>query len=443
VVLATLGVAALLVVFALLTSDSKRIAIYFTIGLVVVFAVFAALGWAVTWAARRLPRPRYPELALALGNLGAPGGLTRSVVLSLGAGLSLLVAVALADASLVRELKDRLPTSSPDYFVLDVPKDDYEAMRSLIDGRVPGTTMEEAPMLRGRLVRLNDVPVEEIKAPPEAQWVLNGDRGLSYADEVPPGSRVVAGDWWPKDYSGEPLVSFEADLASKLGLKLGDKVTVNVLGRNVTATISNLREVKWESLAINFVMLFSPNTLAGAPHNLLVTVSLPEGTTLAAEGEAIRELSKAHPSITAIRVKDVLAMVNGVFAQVMTAVRAAGSVTLLAGALVLAGALATAQRRRILEAVILKTLGATRRRILISHFLEYLILASVTALFAVLLGALAAAIVVGQLMHIPFAFSVAAVALALALSMGLVFLFGSAGTWAVLRAPAVPYLRSE
>lgn len=443
VVLATLGVAALLVVFALLTSDSKRIAIYFTIGLVVVFAVFAALGWAVTWAARRLPRPRYPELALALGNLGAPGGLTRSVVLSLGAGLSLLVAVALADASLVRELKDRLPTSSPDYFVLDVPKDDYEAMRSLIDGRVPGTTMEEAPMLRGRLVRLNDVPVEEIKAPPEAQWVLNGDRGLSYADEVPPGSRVVAGDWWPKDYNGEPLVSFEADLASKLGLKLGDKVTVNVLGRNVTATISNLREVKWESLAINFVMLFSPNTLAGAPHNLLVTVSLPEGTTLAAEGEAIRELTKAYPSITAIRVKDVLAMVNGVFAQVMTAVRAAGSVTLLAGALVLAGALATAQRRRILEAVILKTLGATRRRILISHFLEYLILASVTALFAVLLGALAAAIVVGQLMHIPFAFSVAAVALALALSMGLVFLFGSAGTWAVLRAPAVPYLRSE
>ena len=298
-------------------------------------------------------------------------------------------------------------------------------------------------MLRGRLVRLNDVPVEEVKAPPEAQWVLNGDRGLSYADEVPPGSRVVAGDWWPKDYSGEPLVSFESELASKLGLKIGDKVTVNVLGRNLTATISNLREVKWESLAINFVMLFSPNTLAGAPHNLLVTVSLPEGTALAAEGEVMRELSKAYPSVTAIRVKDVLAMVNGVFAQVMTAVRAAGSVTLLAGALVLAGALATAQRRRILEAVILKTLGATRRRILISHFLEYLILASVTALFAVLLGALAASIVVGQLMHIPFAFSAGAVALALALSMGLVFLFGSAGTWAVLRAPAVPYLRSE
>ena len=443
VIATTFGIGAALVVFAMLTSDSQRIAAYFSIGLIVVFAVFYALGTVVTWLARHIPRPRIPELSLALANLGAPGGLTRSVVLSLGAGLSLLVAVALADASLMRELEERLPSSSPDYFVLDVPKEEYAALATLITQKVPGSVLEEAPMLRGRLVRLNDVPVEEIKAPPEAQWVLSGDRGLSYSEEVPAGSRVVAGEWWPKDYDGEPLVSFEAELASKLGLKLGDTVTVNVLGRNVTAKIANLREVKWESLAINFVMLFSPNTLAGAPHNLLVTISLPHATPLALEGEALREVSKVYPSVTAIRVKDALAMVNGVLAKVMTAVRAAGSVTLIAGALVLAGALATAQRRRILEAVILKTLGATRRRILTAHFLEYMILASVTALFAVVLGAIAAEIVVAQLMHITFVFSPAAVALALLLSAGLVFLFGGAGTWAVLRAPAVPYLRSE
>jgi putative ABC transport system permease protein len=443
VILTTLGIALALIAFAMLTSDSKRIAVYFAGGLVVVFAVFYALGAAVTWIARHLPRPPVPELSLALGNLGAPGGLTRSVVLSLGAGLSLLVAVALADASVVRELGERLPASSPDYFVLDVPKEDYGAMQALIEQQVPGATLEEAPMLRGRLVRLGDTPVEDIKAPPEAQWVLTGDRGLSYADEVPRGSRLVAGTWWPKDYDGEPLVSFEADLAGKLGLKLGDTVTVNVLGRNVTARIANLREVKWESLAINFVMLFSPNTLAGAPHNLLVTIALPHATPLAQEGEAMRALGQAYPSITAIRVKDVLSAVNSVFAKVMTAVRVAGSVTLIAGALVLAGALATAQRRRILEAVILKTLGATRRRILTSHLLEYLILSSVTAAFAVVLGTLAAFIVVTELMRVGFAFSAGAVALPLALSMGLVFLFGGAGTWAVLRAPAVPYLRSE
>lgn len=432
-----------LIAFALFTSDSKRIALYFCGGLAVMFAVFVALGAAITWVARRIPRSRRPELALAVGNLGAPGGLTRSVVLSLGAGLSLLVAVALADASLVKELSERLPVRSPDYFVLDIPKTNYQAIAGLVQGEVPGTVIEDAPMLRGRLVRLNGTPVEQVKAPPEAQWVLNGDRGLSYSDNVPEGSKVKAGEWWDASYAGEPLVSFEVELAEKLGLKLGDTVTVNILGRNVTARIANLREVKWESLAINFVMVFSPNTLKGAPHNLLATISLPPSTPMATEAQVVRSLGRAFPSVTAIRVKDVLDAFNAVFTKVMTAIRVAGSVTLLAGALVLAGALATAQRRRILEAVILKTLGVTRRRVLTSHVLEYVLLAAVTALFAVALGSVAAWIAVTEVMQIPFSFSLSAVALALTLSTGLVLLFGGVGTWAVLRAPAVPFLRSE
>ncbi len=443
VVVATLAIAAVLVGFALFTSDSKRVALYFCGGLTVAFALFFVLGTAVTWAARRLPRPRMPELALAVRNLGAPDGLTRSVVLSLGAGLSLLVAVALANASLVEELKERLPAHSPDYFLLDVAPTDYPALTDLIKSDFPGATLEDAPMLRGRIVRLGGRPVEDIKAPPEAQWVLNGDRGLSYAVDVPSGSKVVAGKWWGPDYSGEPLVSFEANLAGKLGVKIGDTVTVNILGRNVTARIANLREVKWESLAINFVMVFSPNTLQGAPYNLLVTIALPRGTPLAAEVRGMRALGRDYPSVTAIRVRDMLDAFSAVFAKVMTAVRLAGGVTLLAGALVLAGALATAQRRRILEAVILKTLGATRRRILIAHGLEYLLLAGVTALFAVVLGAVGAALVVTQLMNISFSFSGTAVAMALGLSMGLVLVFGGVGTWSVLRAPAVPFLRSE
>ena len=440
---ATIATAALLVGFAVLSSDSKRIAFYFCGALAVIFAVFLGLGSAVTVLARRSPRPRLPELALAIGNLGAPGGLTRSVVLSLGTGLSLLVAVALANASLVSELKERLPTRSPDYFVLDVTKEDFPAITEFVQRDIPAAVLEEAPMLRGRIVRFNDTPVEEINAPPEAQWVLNGDRGLSYSETVPKGSKVVAGQWWPADYAGEPLVSFEAELAGKLGLKLGDTVTVNVLGRNVTARVANLREVKWESLAINFVMVFSPNTLKGAPHNLLVTISLPDATPPATEAQTIRTLGRDFPSVTAIRVRDILDAFGSVFAKVMIAVRAAGSVTLLAGALVLAGALATAQRRRILEAVILKTLGATRRRILAAHVFEYLLLAGATALFAIALGAAAAWLAVTQVMNIGFTFSAGAVALALALSLALVLLFGGAGTWAVLRAPAVPYLRSE
>ena len=220
-----------------------------------------------------MPRPRRPELALAIASLGAPGGLTRSVVLSLGSGLSLLVAVALADHSIVDELQSRLPKNSPNFFVLDIPTAEFEGFAALVRREMPEAHINRAPMLRGRIVKLGDRPVETVKVPPEAQWVLNGDRGLTYADEVPEGSRVVKGAWWPKDYQGEPLVSFEAELARLLGLTIGDRITVNVLGRNVTARIANLREVRWESLAINFVVVFSPNTLRSAPHNLLATIA--------------------------------------------------------------------------------------------------------------------------------------------------------------------------
>ena len=392
----TVATAIALAVLAIFSSEAPLLALYYCLSVVGVFAIFQGLGSGLTWLARRVPRPRQPELALAIANLGAPGGLTAAVVLSLGAGLSLLVTVALVDHSIVAELTGRMPEESPNYFVLDIKRDESAAFEALVRRDNPSAKMQHAPMLRGRMVKLGDRPVEQVKAPPEVQWVLTGDRGLSHSATVPEGSTVVAGAWWPADYAGEPLVSMEAEIAKKLGLKLGDSVTVNILGRNVTARIANLREVKWESLALNFVLVFSPNTLAGAPHNLLATVTLPKDASLAAEAKLARDLGRAFPATTAIRVKDAIDAFGVIFNRVMVAVRAAGSVTLLAGALVLAGALATAQRRRIKQAVILKTLGATRRRILVSHLLEYLILALLTSLIALLIGSVAAWITVSH-----------------------------------------------
>jgi len=189
--------------------------------------------------------------------------------------------------------------------------------------------------------------------------------------------------------------------------------------------------------------VFSPNTLAGAPHNLLATVTLPKDTPLAAEAKLAREIGRAFPAATAVRVKDAIDAFNVIFNRVMVAVRAAGSVTLVSGALVLAGALATAQRRRIQQAVILKVLGATSRRILMSHLLEYLVLALLTAFISLLIGSLAAWLTVHSMMDVGFTFSLRAVAEATLFSVALVAIFGGFGTWQVLRAPAVPHLRSE
>jgi putative ABC transport system permease protein len=220
-------------------------------------------------------------------------------------------------------------------------------------------------------------------------------------------------------------------------------VTVNVLGRNVTARIANLRTVEWESLAINFVMVFSPNTLAAAPHNLLATISLSDDAPLATEADISRALASALPTASAIRVKDALDAVNAVVGKVLLAVRIAGSVALLAGALVLAGALATAQRRRMVETAILKALGATQRRVLVAHAIEYAILAAVTAVLAALIGTLLSWLVLTQIMDLTFVGSLSAVGQALGFSLMLVLIFGGVGTWQVLRSPTVPLLRAE
>ncbi len=440
---ATVITGAVLLAFTVLSSDAKLIALSFCAGLAVIFGVFYGVGQLIPKLARRLPRSTTPEVALAIGSIGAPGGLASSVVLSLGMGLSLLVAVALVDSSLVAELTGRLPQKAPAYFVLDLGKSDQAAFENLVEKEIPGSTLEMAPMMRGRIVSIKGAAAESIKLSPESAWVLAGDRGLTFSAGLPEGSKLVQGDWWPANWTGEPLVSFEAELATKLGLTLGDQVTVNVLGRNLTARVANLRKVEWDNLTLNFVMVFSPNALQAAPYKLLATITLPKAATAEQEAALAKSMGKAFAAITPIRVKDAIAQFNVILDKVLTAVRVAGSVTLVSGALVLAGALATAQRRRILDAVILKAIGVTRRRILVSHVIEYGLLALIAALFALALGSLAAWITVHQVMNVAFSFSWRAAAQALGLAFVLVALFGGLGTLAVLRAPVVPYLKSE
>jgi len=443
IMLATGAVAALLIGVVVATSDAKLVALSFCGGMAAVLGVLALAGRFIPMLARALPRFANAEASFAVQSIAAPGGLAASVLLSLGIGLSLLIAIALVDVSLESELNGRLPEAAPAYFVLDLPKSERAAFSAAIESGLPGSVVQSVPMLRGRLVAVKDTPVEALKVAPDAAWALSGDRGLTFAERVPEGSRIVAGEWWAGDYAGEPLVSFETELAKQLGVGVGDTVTVNVLGRNLTARIASLREVKWDSLALNFVMVFSPNALEAAPFKLLATIRVPAGTSLEAEAALSNTLSAAFPTATPIRVRDAIAQFNDVLAKVLTAFRVASSVTLIAGALVLAGALATAQRRRILNAVILKALGVTRGRILLSHAIEYGLLALLAALLATVLGGLAAWVTVHKVMHIDLVFSLTAIAEALTLALLLAGLFGGIGTWAVLRAPAVSYLKSE
>lgn len=406
------------------------------------FIVFVALGYGFQKLASVLPRPRRPELALALSSIAGPAGLTRTVTLSLGGGLTLLTAIAVTNASMTGELQTQMPDRAPSHFFLGINKSEFSRFSGLVAETAPGSELSSAPMLRGKIVSINGVPSSELKAPDEARWVLNGDRGLTFSEKLPDDSEIIEGEWWPQNYTDEPLVSFETKLGHALGLKIGDTITFNVLGRNITARLANFRTVKWQSLNINFVMIFSPNTLAAAPYNMLATLNWPSSDP---EGEAavMRAVAQQFPTVTAIRVRDAIENVNAILGQIFAAIRAAGMLTLLSGVLVLAGALSTARAKRIYEAVILKVLGATRRRILLMHLAEYLILGLAIAVVAAAAGTLIAYLLLTEILDISFSAPPGALLQAAGLSTIFMVGFGIFGTARVLNMKSAPYLRAE
>ena len=381
----------------------RRIAAIFVGAAVAVFVLLRLVAALLMLVARRLPRPRSPVVRLALANIHRPGAVTPSVVLSLGLGVAVLVTVIAIDGNLQRQFLAALPDKAPSFYFIDIPAAEADRFDAFVHARAPRATLERVPMLRGRIVAAKGVAAEDLKPSPDASWALQSDRGITYGDEVPAGSRLIAGQWWTPDYQGPPLVSLEKRIADGVGLALGDQVTVNVLGRNLTATVANLRTVDWQSLGINFVMVFSPATFRAAPHTHIATLTYPGGGTSEEEAGLLKAMADAFPAVTTVRVREALDSIGHIVTNLALAIRGASVLTLLVAVLVLGGALAAGHRHRVYDAVILKTVGATRMRLLSAYALEYLALGLATALFGVAAGSAAAALIITKVMNLPFA----------------------------------------
>ncbi len=438
-------VAATLVVLvglSVATSFNPRLALGFMAGAAGIFVALRLVAAGIMALAARMPRSRRTSLRLAVANLHRPGALTPSVVLSLGLGLTLLAVIALVDASFRRQIEEALPDRAPSFFFVDIVNADAARFDAFIADKAPGADLNRVPMLRGRFVRLGGRPVEEIRAGDDIAWALRGDRGITYAENLPRNSRITSGDWWPADYNGPPLVSFDERMGRGFGLNLGDEVTVNVLGRNITARIANFRHIQWDNLGINFIVVFSPNTFRAAPHAHLATLTYRQPASAAEEIALLQQVAAAFPAVTTVRVKDALEAVGQLATQIATGIRGASIVTLVAAILVLAGALAAGHRARVYDAVILKTLGAPRAMLIRTYALEYALLGTVTALFGLATGCVAAWVVTTQVMNIPFAFAplqaLGIIVLAIVLTVG----FGLVGTWRALGEKPAPVLRN-
>lgn len=426
------------VALALALTPYLEFAAIFLGGAIGGFVALRVAAWGLMRGLRALPRPKRPLARLAIGNLMRPGATTAGVVVALGLGLTLLCTVALLDASVSAQVKDDLPERAPSFFFVDIQNEQVEGFEALVNGFASAADFQRTPMIRGRIVKLNGVPAQDAKVAPEARWVLNGDRGITYAGEMPADTKLAEGAWWPADYAGPTLVSFSAELGRGLGLKLGDTITLNVLGREFEAEVASLRDVDFTTGGMNFILVLSPGLIDKAPHTHLATVRVaPED-----EEAVYRAVTDAFPNISVVRVREAIAEVNALVQELATGIGAASMVTILAGLFVLAGAIAAGHRARIYDSVVLKVLGATRGRLAAVFAVEYGVLGLLTGALALAAGTGAAWWVTRAIFDIPLVFAWEAALATVVGGAAATVALGLMGGWAALSVRPAARLRN-
>jgi putative ABC transport system permease protein len=414
----------------MLSSTDKKIAAAYLCAAVAAFLLLRGVAALVGKAARALPRAKNSQLRLALANIGRPHSLAPALIVSIGLTQTLLVALALVDGAIHAELARSDARKTPNFFFIDVPKGRTAEFQSFLEQAAPGAEIEHVPMMRGRIVAAKGVRAEKLRPKEDAAWVLEGDRGVTFSEDVPSGSQLVAGSWWDREAKG--LVSVEARIAEGLGVKIGDEITVNVMGREVTARVANLRRVDWRSFGINFVLVFSPATFRNAPYTELFTISYGARNDVARDAQLTRETAKHFPAIAAIRVKDALDAIDKIASELVLAARTAAAIAILTATFALASAVAAGQEARLHDAVVLKTLGATRPWLAGAYSLEFGLLGSVAGLISLTAGSLTAWTIIEMFMRLDFVFLPGPVFLTAVGALAFTIVLGLAGTWRVL-----------
>jgi putative ABC transport system permease protein len=362
----------------------------------VLILLFAGVGLLLRRAARAARHRGGPIVRLGVAALDRPGAATVRLSVALGLGLSLLVMLAASGASLLKEIGETIPSKAPALFLVDIPHAGEGQFRALAAAELPDAGLRLVPSLRGPVVAVNGTRVSDLPAIPEGAWVLRGDRGLTFATDLPPGNRVVAGDWWPADYRGPPLISLDQDAAEALNLKVGDTLTVAVLGRPIEARIASLREINWRSFGFNFAIIFAPGTLEDAPYTLMATV-----TTRGDTDKFEQKIAQQLPMVSAVRVSAIVEQVGSILTALDRAVRLATMVAILMGMVVLAGAVVATRRGRVRDLVLLKLVGATRGQVVGTQLVEFALQSTAVSIVAFAAGVGGARLVTDQVLDIP------------------------------------------
>jgi putative ABC transport system permease protein len=381
-----MGLAAL----ALITAATPLASAIMIGGKAVAFGLLWGFGWIAAKLAGALRGGTRGAVRIALANLAGPRSAARTAAPAIGLGVGLLAAVVLIQSSLLRQISIVAPQTAPALVFTEIPGDraaEFDAEVARAFGRLPGPDAYlRAPFVTGRIMAVRGEPIDIKTIPPSARWAYDNDITVSALGPEPPNAGIIQGRWWRADYAGPPLVAISRDPAEGKQIKVGDTVTLQILGRDIDAKVAVIRRIDFGSFGASFPLVLTPNALEGAvPRQVAIAKA-----TKAQEVRVIRLLGARFPEVNVISVREQLEAATDLFDKVALAVRGAAAVALLAALLVLAGAIAARAQERTREAATLKVLGASRLQVLAAYVIEYGLVGVIAGAAGVGLGYIAA-----------------------------------------------------
>ena len=335
-----------------------------------------------------------------LANVARRGRDSAVQVVAFGLGLTVLLLLTIVRTDLLEGWRQTLDENAPNHFMINIQPHELESVAEIF--ATGGISRPDfVPLVRARMTTINGEDVKTREYPdPGGEWMANREANLSFAARLSASNEIVAGEWWPEDYAGPPLVSIEEDAALETGLTLGDKIVYRVAGQDIELTVASIRRVNWDSFQPNFFMVLSPGALDKMPTTYIAALRLGDE-----QQSLLVSLVRAHPSISVIDIDAVLQQVRSIIDKASLAVQAVFAFTLAAGIAVLFAAVQSTIDERRFESAMLRALGARKRTVFAGVMAEFAALGLAAGVLASAGASILAAVVATQLFELPYVFN--------------------------------------
>lgn len=360
------------------------------------------IAWLITRAFRHFRVFKGHGWQFGLANIGRYGGRAALLITTIGIGIFALSLLGGVRGDLISAWQNRIPSDAPNHFLINIQPTELEIVDTFLKQRqLEGFQLY--PMIRGRLRAINGklISADDFENN-QAKDTLKRELNLTATRDLPFENSIVAGRWFDKNAlaDSEAGVSLESEIAARLGVNLGDKLTFDIAGQTFTQVVSSLRKVQWDTMQPNFYVIAAPEALIDYPTNYITAVRILDSDT-----QFTTELIKAFPGITVLDVRAILIQLQRIVAQVSSAVEVVFAFSLLAGIVVLLAAIQTQRNDRRQEIAILKTLGASQRQIKRSVAAEFIVLGALAGLLGTGLALLTGWVLAEQIFNLSYQIS--------------------------------------